>query len=205
MSVQSELDLLIRLSRDYYTRMWMFATAGNLSIFDRKKKEIWITASGKNKSSLSKKDFISIHSESGKVGLKSGKPSAETSIHKVIYENFENVNAVLHVHTPASCLLNCGVSREKPTRQFLLPNIEIIKAFGDFRENPDLKMTVVYNFGIVSDISDAFRNTLRGTASVVPFFLIQDHGVTAWGRDVSDANKNLEAAEFILQVMASRH
>ena len=182
----------------------MFATAGNLSVFDRKKKAIWITASGKDKSSLTKKDFISIHSESEKFNSKTEKPSAETPIHKVIYEKFQNANAILHVHTPVCCTINFGVSRKNPVITYRLPNIEIIKAFGNFNENPDLKMTVVYNFGNVGDISQAFRDTLTDKGSDVPFFLIQDHGITVWGKDVREANKNLEAAEFILQVMASR-
>nr|HNI27564.1 class II aldolase/adducin family protein [Leptospiraceae bacterium] len=39
----------------------------------------------------------------------------------------------------------------------------------------------------------------------VPFFLIENHGLTVWGKDVKDANKNLEAAEFVMQVFAVRN
>ena len=42
------------------------------------------------------------------------------------------------------------------------------------------------------------------TVSDVPFFLIENHGITVWGKNVWDANKNLEASEFVLQVMLSR-
>jgi methylthioribulose-1-phosphate dehydratase len=45
------------------------------------------------------------------------------------------------------------------------------------------------------------ENALRESSSDVPFFLIENHGLTVWGKSVEDANKNLEAAEFILQVM----
>jgi methylthioribulose-1-phosphate dehydratase len=45
------------------------------------------------------------------------------------------------------------------------------------------------------------ETALRQSSSDVPFFIIEIHGLTVWGKSVEDANKNLEAAEFVLQVM----
>jgi methylthioribulose-1-phosphate dehydratase len=85
-----------------------------------------------------------------------------------------------------------------------LPNSEILKAFGDFTEEPNFKVLAVHNHGHVPEIASEMTRSLEKCASKVPFFLIENHGITAWGQNVYDANKNLEAAEFVLQVMVAR-
>lgn len=197
----SEILQLINYSRSYYERGWMVATAGNLSIYDRASGKLWITASGKNKGRLQENDFICINLEGKILEETENKPSAETSIHQVIYSKIPEANAVLHVHTVTSCKLHFGVNKSNPVRRVHLPNVEILKAFGDFREEPNLSTIVTFNHGVVTDIARDLEHALSFRPSEVPFFLIENHGLTVWGKSVEDANKNLEAAEFILQVM----
>ncbi len=187
--------------------MWMFATAGNLSLLDTTHKVIKITASGRDKSNLSPQDFIEVDPVTG-ASLQpstSLRPSAETSIHTALYSLDPSITCILHVHTPASCALEFGMSKSHPSLWTLLPNTEILKAFGDFTEEPNLKALVIHNHGHVPDIAAEMKDCLKKQLTRVPFFLIENHGLTAWGKNVYDANKNLEAAEFVLQVMVSRH
>jgi methylthioribulose-1-phosphate dehydratase len=186
--------------------MWMFATAGNLSILDSPKGILHITASGRDKSKLSEKDFIQIElsSKNPIENTLNLKPSAETSIHTALYSLYPSISCVLHVHTPSSCALEFGLSRANPIQWIDLPNSEILKAFGDFTEEPNLKVLAVHNHGHVPDIASEMKRALENHQSKVPFFLIENHGITAWGINVYDANKNLEAAEFVLQVMVAR-
>lgn len=205
MRIKQELEELILYSKKYYSRMWMYATAGNLSVYDPQSGLVWITASGKDKSSLSEQDFVSLDLLTGNViGEDMGRPSAETSIHQVIYKNFPEAFACLHVHTPASCILEFGLNRKESTRSVKLPNTEILKAFGIFKEEPNLSLLVVHNHGNVSQIAGDLDAFIQKETLDVPFFLIENHGITVWGKSVRDANKNLEAAEFILQVMVGR-
>jgi methylthioribulose-1-phosphate dehydratase len=198
------VSTLIEYSRIYYDRGWMVATAGNLSVFDRASGELWITSSGKHKGRLKEEDFICMSIEGKIFNETRNKPSAETSIHQVIYSQIPSANAVLHVHTVTSCKLHFGIQKWHSATRFLLPNVEILKAFGDFREEPNFSTIVTFNHGSVLDISRDLENALRERPSDVPFFLIENHGLTVWGKSVEDANKNLEAAEFILQVMANK-
>jgi methylthioribulose-1-phosphate dehydratase len=177
------------------------ATAGNLSVFDREIGELWITSSGKHKGRLKEEDFICMNLDGKILRETTNKPSAEASIHQVIYRQIPSACAVLHVHTVTSCKLQFGIQKWHPATRFLLPNVEILKAFGDFREEPNFSVIVTFNHGSVVDISSDLENALRESSSDVPFFLIENHGLTVWGKSVEDANKNLEAAEFILQVM----
>ena len=190
----------------YYNRMWMFATAGNLSILDSSKSTLHITASGRDKSKLTPHDFIQIDltSKNPIDNTRNLKPSAETSIHTALYSLYPSISCVLHVHTPSSCALEFGLSKANPVHWIDLPNSEILKAFGDFTEEPNLKVLAVHNHGHVPDIASEMMHSLKNHPSKVPFFLIENHGITAWGQNVYDANKNLEAAEFVLQVMVAR-
>lgn len=196
-----EIQQLINYSRIYYERGWMVATAGNLSVYDRASGELWITSSGKHKGRLKEDDFICMSLDGKILKETSNKPSAETSIHQVIYRQIPSASTVLHVHTVTSCKLHFGLQKFNPTTRFLLPNVEILKAFGDFREEPNFSVIVTFNHGNVLDISRDLENALKENPSDVPFFLIENHGLTVWGKSVEDANKNLEAAEFVLQVM----
>lgn len=205
MDVDRELKLLLEYAGNYYNRGWMPATAGNLSVLDSNSGLIHITASGKNKGKLKKEDFVSVDRHTLKPAENTNnRPSAETSIHRAVYDSIESANAVLHVHTIASNTIKTGVVKNNSPVRVLLPNNEILKAFGDFREEPKFQVICTFNHGNVPDISADFLKALQEKPSDVPFFLIENHGITVWGRDVEDANKNLEAADFLLQVMARK-
>jgi len=206
LKIKEELELLVSYSRVYYSRMWMFATAGNLSVLDPESGVVWITASGRDKSKLASSDFLGVYAKTGEpIDPDSPlRPSAETSIHTNIYSLFPDSGAILHVHTPNSCILQFYLSKENPSKFITLPNTEILKAFGNFLEEPELKALVVHNHGYVPRISEEFKKVFHQKKSDVPFFLIENHGVTVWGKNVYEANKHLEAAEFILTVLVGR-
>lgn len=178
----------------------MYATSGNLSIREASSNEIIITASGKNKGELAASDFLIVNMKTGKPSVPSNnKPSAESAIHLAIYQAFPSAGAVIHVHTPESAALSYDMRGTEPCRTIPLPNLEMLKAFGNFAENPELSFLSLYNYGDVGKIANCFSK--HSHRSEVPFFLIEHHGLTVWGKNVAEANKNIEAAQHILQVM----
>jgi methylthioribulose-1-phosphate dehydratase len=80
------------------------ATSGNLSM--RNDKAITITVSGKHKAHLTTEDFLEIDLEGQAVDASGKKPSAETLLHTQLYEFFPEVQAVFHVHSPASVIIS---------------------------------------------------------------------------------------------------
>ncbi|MDX1959781.1 MAG: methylthioribulose 1-phosphate dehydratase [Leptospiraceae bacterium] len=201
-----ELETLISFSRKYYENGWMLATAGNLSIFDSENQTITITASGKDKGNLREEDFITVSlSDLKPTKETNNRPSAETSIHQAIYKTQKNARAVLHVHTPSSCILEYKLSSNEEKKYITLPNTEILKAFGDFREEPNFKMLVVHNYTNVPKIASILEEELLKENLELPFFLIENHGLTVWGNSVYEANKFLEATEFVMNVMVQRY
>lgn len=205
MKIKEEIEKLISYSKIYFAKGWLPATSGNLSVFEKQSQTVWITASGVDKSNLTEESFVSLDLNEKFIPKNSYlKPSAETSIHLAIYRNIPSVTACIHVHTPTSCYLEYGLSSENPHKKVLVPNLEILKAFGDFKENPNYQMEVIYNFGEVFKIAQILEYSLKERIFDMPFVLIENHGVTVWGKNVWDANKNLEAVDYLLQIIYFR-
>ncbi len=184
----------------------MFATAGNLSFRSEISDNIWITASGKHKGNLSELDFVNIDLKSQAMlassGGKDNKPSAETSIHNSIYKRLTSVHSVLHVHTLSSNLLSYLIKAEEKYRLIEIPNIEIIKAYGIWKQTPNLKMAVFFNFLDVSEIAKSIAQFLELTPNYeLPFILVEGHGPTVWGSSIQEADRHLEATAFLFDVM----
>lgn len=220
MGDQELIQEIVGLSKVYYNRQWMFATAGNLSIRSvTNPSQIWITASGKDKGNLNLTDFVCVdiftseivknslqtlpnESDSPLHNATKNKPSAETSIHQAVYQFSSTISAVLHVHTLSSNLLVYSVSSQEKFKLVDIPNIEIIKAYGIWNENPNLKMAVFYNFGNVKDIAESIQLFFAENPDyMLPFILVEGHGPTVWGNSILEANRHLEATAFLFDVM----
>jgi methylthioribulose-1-phosphate dehydratase len=165
----------------------------------------WITASGLDKGRVEPGDFVKISIETGLMihAQKPGqKPSAESSIHRIIYKNRREAGAVLHVHNPESLSLQPGLSRENPTALWNVPPTELVKAMGFWEENPKLRLPIIYNYAKVEEISKKLDEFFRMSVSdnLVPSILVEHHGPSVWGKDLEEAHRHLEAMEYIFRV-----
>ncbi|TGM03622.1 methylthioribulose 1-phosphate dehydratase [Leptospira barantonii] len=210
MSVKKQLERLSELGAVYHKNGWMPGTAGNLSVRIPEESGFWVSGSGLDKNLLNKRNFLYVDLESGKpVDSKNSKsakglrPSAETSIHRAVYRALDGVGCGLHVHTLESNLIRVNTSKNEPVALLELPSIEILKAYGIWEENPKVYVPVIYNFPNVQDISDCLEKYLKEYKPSVPFCIIEKHGITVWGKDTVQANRNLEATDFILKYMIS--
>ncbi|WCL47580.1 methylthioribulose 1-phosphate dehydratase [Leptospira sp. GIMC2001] len=196
------------MAKSYYSRGWLPATAGNLSIRDQNNRSIiWITTSGLNKGRIEPTDFIPIDLETDlPIFLGSNqKPSAETSIHLTIYKNIPQVNCILHVHTVESMRCHLNLNKNQPIGFWKLPPIELIKAFGIWDENPEVYLPIIYNHSMVeniaSDLNQYFlSDNWKNMKQAIPAILVENHGPTIWGESIEAANKHLEALDYIFKV-----
>lgn len=210
MSVKKQLERLSELGATYHKNGWMPGTAGNLSVRIPEESGFWVSGSGLDKNLLNKRNFLYVDLESGKPddsensrSAKGLKPSAETSIHRAVYRALDGIGCGLHVHTLESNLIRANTSKNEPVALLELPSVEILKAYGIWEENPKVYVPVIYNFQNVQDISDCLEKYLKEYKPSVPFCIIEKHGITVWGKDTVQANRNLEATDFILKYMIS--
>ena len=97
-----EVEALCATARWCAARGWVPATSGNFSV--RAGEHILVTPTGLDKGALTAADLLEIDPEGRAVGV-SGKPSAETGLHTVIYRERPAAHAILHVHTIWNTLL----------------------------------------------------------------------------------------------------
>jgi methylthioribulose-1-phosphate dehydratase len=191
---------LVTAARSFYQRGWMVGTAGNLSaqLLD---KSFWISASGRAKGNLSADDFIRIGTDSKVIEQSSPgiKPSAETAIHRVIYDIFPDAEVCYHIHSIEANL----VSRFVDGDSLPLPPLEMLKGLGVWEEEPTCYLPVFKNYAQVSKIANEIGDRFRQSPPQIPALLIRDHGVTLWAPSLDTGNYYLESLDYIFRYMIS--
>ncbi len=197
-------EALALVGRDFHRRGWMAGTAGNLSVRDNDRSDsFWITASGLPKGSLESSDLIQIDIESGSVlqcRQPSAEPSAESSIHQLIYRRFPQARACLHVHTVDACLAanRCAANSET----LPLPALEMVKGLGIWEQNPNVGLPLFDNLLDVPAIAREIETRFRSTPPATPALMIRNHGTTVWGESLQQAYNRVEIVEFLMSYLA---
>ena len=209
-------DKLLQLAEDLCdagrwcsTRGWVPATAGNFSFRTAPADggRIFITASGLDKGAITPADLLEIDIDC-KVLAGAGRPSAETSLHGVIYRNSRDraasggdVRAIFHVHSVWNTLLSDRFAADGAVP---LEGYEVLKALTgvsthEHRELvPILENSQEYT-GLSLNLTEALR-ALPDAHGV----LLRKHGLYTWGESIAGARRHLEALEFLFEVEARR-
>lgn len=172
---------------------WTPATSSNFSrrLDDR---HAAITVSGRDKGKLKEADVMVVDLDGKPVGS-DRRPSAETILHTQLYRRFPDVGCVLHTHSRAQTVASKLYADAGHVR---LAGYELLKAFhGNATHEVALDLPVLPNTQDMPTLAaqvDALldRDTLWG-------YLIDGHGLYAWGRDMAEARRHLEAFEFLLE------
>jgi methylthioribulose-1-phosphate dehydratase len=192
---------LIADAQHFYKQGWMVGTAGNLSarLPDGR---FWITASGRSKGNLTCDDFICVDVNGNALPSSNGlRPSAETSIHQVLYTLFPEVFACYHVHSVEANL----VSRLVQGNALALPALEMLKGLGVWEEHPQVVVPIFPNYLQVDQIADEIRQCFTDSPPQIPALLIRDHGVTVWAASQEKARNYIELVEYIYRYMIAAH
>jgi len=152
-----------------------------------------ITVSGRDKGRLVEDDIMVVDFDGQAVG-RPLRPSAETLLHTRLYQRFPEVGCVLHTHSPVQTVASRLYARQGHVR---LEGYELLKAFhGNSTHETAVDVPVFANtqdMTVLSAQVDALldRQAMWG-------YLIDGHGLYAWGRDMAEARRHLEAFEFLL-------
>jgi methylthioribulose-1-phosphate dehydratase len=195
-SLNDPRTLIMHHARSFYEHGWMWGTAGNLSSRCADG-SFWITASGCSKGELTEKQFVrlSISGDLLEKPISEAKPSAETSIHQVIYGLFPDAQACYHVHSVQSNLVS------RLGDQIQLPAIEMLKGMGIWEVDPVIFIDVFANHPDVPQIATEMHDRFTKSPPQLSACLIQDHGVTVWGRTPEETRNRVEVMEFLFQYM----
>ena len=170
---------------------WTPATSSNFSerLDDR---HAAITVSGRDKGRLTLDDIMVVDFD-GKAVATDHRPSAETLLHTQLYRRFPEIGCVLHTHSPVQTIASRLYAGAGHIR---LEGYELQKAFhGNNTHDDSMDVPVFANTQDMHTLAaqvDALldRQKLWG-------YLIDGHGLYAWGRDMAEARRHLEAFEFL--------
>ena len=170
---------------------WTPATSSN---FSRRldERHAAITVSGRDKGKLKEADIMVVDFDGNAVGS-DHRPSAETLLHTQLYRRYPDVGCILHTHSPTQTIASRLFADAGHVR---LEGYELLKAFsGNQTHEIAVEVPVFANTQDMPTLAaqvDALldRQPLWG-------YLIDGHGLYAWGRTMAEARRHLEAFEFL--------
>jgi methylthioribulose-1-phosphate dehydratase len=187
-------------------RGWVPATAGNFSFRTATADggRIFITASGLDKGTITPADLLEIDADC-KVLAGAGRPSAETSLHGVIYRDRPDARAIFHVHSIWNTLLSDRFARGDMRESAVpLEGYEVLKALTGVSTHEHRELVpVLENSQDYEGLSARLTEVLR----VFPHahgVLLRRHGLYTWGESIAGARRHLEVLEFLFEVEARR-
>lgn len=198
--LRRQAEELCAAARRCSARGWVPATAGNFSFRDAESGRTLITASGLDKGAITPDDLLEIDAECKVLGG-SGKPSAETSLHGVVYRDRPGTGAIFHVHSIWNTLLS---DRFASVGAVPIEGYELLKALAPVTTHEHLELVPVLEnsqeyVGLAALLAEKLVE-YPGAHGV----LLRRHGLYTWGESIAGAWRHLEALEFLFEVEARR-
>lgn len=186
-------DSLAAAARAFAEMGWTPATSSNFS----KRVDAThaaITISGRHKGRLQRDDIMLIDLDGHAVGT-DARPSAETALHTQIYRRLPDAGAVLHTHSRAQSVASRWFAE---AGVIALQGWELQKAISGYHSHESvLEIPVFPNTQHMPELVERIDAWLDA-GKPLHAYLINGHGIYTWGHDMAEAERHLEALEFLL-------
>ena len=183
---------IVANTRELAALGWTPATSSNFSmrLDDR---HAAITVSGRDKGRLSAADIMVVDLDGQPVATPQ-RPSAEALLHTQLYRRFPQIGCVLHTHSLNQTIASRLYGRIGRVR---FEDYELIKAFrGQDTHETEFDLPVLPNSQHMPTLA-AQVDVLLDSGSLWGY-LIDGHGLYAWGHDMAEARRHLDAFEFLI-------
>lgn len=171
---------LIEVGKVLYHKNLVVGKLGNLSA--RIEGGFVITSSGSSLGNLKEGDFVFLNEEGGAVE-KGKKPSMETPLHLEIYKNRNDVNAIVHTHSPYSVIIGLKNSHLDFSLVFIEEKFKV---------------------GVVPLLPSGSDELSKETARILlkrNVAILKKHGVVAVGKSPFEALYLVETIEHLSKLM----
>ena len=183
---------IVANTRELSALGWTPATSSNFSmrLDDR---HAAITVSGRDKGRLGPDDIMVVDFD-GRPVATSHRPSAETLLHTQLYARYPDIGCVLHTHSHVQTVCSRLYAAQGHVH---LEGYELLKAFaGNQTHEMAVDVPVLSNTQDMRELADWVETLLD--QQPMWGYLINGHGLYAWGKDMAEARRHLEAFEFLL-------
>jgi len=160
-------------------------SGGNISIRDEKG-DIWVTPSGIDKGTLTANDINCVRTDGTIEGPH--KPSSEYPFHIGIFNKREDINAIIHAHSPALVAFSI-VAKQLKTK--ITPWAHAI-----CKEMGLAKYAVPGSQSLGDIIAEEFAKGFNGV-------IMENHGVVIGGKDMMEAYDRFETLELLAQTLVN--
>ena len=212
------IEGLRAIGQEFHARGWSLGTSSNYSVIaERDPLELFITASGKDKSALCRDDILRVNAAGellDPVASAGRKSSAETLLHCLIAELVPDVGAILHTHSVWGTILSRdALASGEQLGSLCIGGYEMLKGLEGITTHETVSLVPVFaNSQDMVELSGRIRDvfndgtTSQGTASGLqpPLhgFLLAGHGLYTWGKSLAAARRHIEIFEFLFEVTA---
>jgi len=174
---------VINVCRRVDTKGFVAATDGNISV-RLPNGNILATPTSLNKAFVQKEDLVELSLE-GKQISGTRKPSTEIKMHLFIYQQRNDVNAVVHCHPVyATGFAAAGIQ----LKENIFP--EVIVGFGNIP-------LAEYATPSTEEMGESLRPYVKNNDAM----MLANHGVVTYGKDVWDAYFKMEKVEQIAHML----
>ncbi len=184
---------VIALAHHAGAKNWIPATSGNFSVrIDGT--DCAITASGSDKTKLARDGII----RAPFAGPAHPRQSAEAPLHYLMYRLSPAIGAVTHVHAQPAVLASLALAKNANLR---IEGLELLKAFSGIKTHETYLDVPVFDNDQNMDALAARVETRLKASGLGWGFLLAGHGIYAWGKDVPEAIRHLDAFDYLFTIM----
>lgn len=189
---------LIELIHFFHQKGWSPATSTNYSFRNPKPENhtYTISKSGVDKGLFAESDLMEIDRDGNPLEVYTHlKPSAETLLHTMLYED-PMVEAVVHTHSVPNTVLS---KLYLPKGGISFEGYEVLKGLeGILTHETNYFLPIFQNSQDIKALSEEIRN-YQQKHPLPHGFLLAGHGLYTWGKTIAIAKRQMEVFEFLLE------
>ena len=185
MLLKEEREQVVEYCIKMFERGLTIGTSGNISVFNRKEGLYAISPSDSDYFETKPEEVVIMDLEGNVVEAKEGKrPSSEHCLHRIFYNNRQDINAVMHNHAKAATVCSCLYQTIPPIHEMI-----VVGGADDIIVSPFTKSGG-------QALADVALKYMQGRNAL----LIGSHGMVVGGGDVAETLFIAEELEFICDV-----
>ncbi|WP_027721316.1 L-fuculose-phosphate aldolase [Maridesulfovibrio zosterae] len=182
MLLKSERELVIKYGLRMLEAGLTTGTGGNLSVLNRKKGLLAISASGLDYRETTLDDVVIMNLE-GEIVESKRKPSSEAGFHTALYKKRSDINAIVHTHSVYATTVAC-LNMELPAVHYLV----------GFAGNK-VPLAPYATFGS-AQLAENVSETIKNFNAV----LLANHGLICIGHEIKNAFDAAEELELVARI-----
>jgi methylthioribulose-1-phosphate dehydratase len=201
-SCRDQVQDLTATGHDFHRRGWSLGTSSNYSVVvNREPLTLLMTGSGFDKGRLQPEQFLLVDENAAAVGETSLKPSAEALLHTALAKH--GARAVLHTHSVAATVLSELFLKDGALR---ISGYEMLKGLSGITTHESQAVIEIYpNTQDIASLASVIESRLADATNPLRHgFLMAGHGLYTWSENLAAARRQIEALEFLFEVVTQK-